>query len=189
MRVLAEHQILSALHVAEAVRLKVDVINGLRRRIEQRELETAIRDYIAKHPWLISPRWETFQVERRIGKLVADAIKTSGIDSDADWNGRVDLILSSGHELLVLEFMRPGLSVDRDHIDRFQRYIDILRSRVRANSSLELEKITGMAGSSDEHVFQHGTRTTRKRSQAISSEYREDRGISCGRLRRETEET
>ncbi len=144
MALLAEHQVLTALHIAEAVRLKVDVIKGLRRRIEQRELETAIRDYIAKHPWLISPKWETFQVERRIVKLVADAVESSGIAGDPDWNGRVDLTLSSGSELLVLEFMRPGLPVDRNHIDRFQRYVDILRSRIRANSSLGLANVTGM---------------------------------------------
>jgi hypothetical protein len=144
MSFLAEHQVLTALHVAEAVRLKVDVINGLRSRIEKRELETAIRDYIAKHPWLISPKWETFQVERRIDKLVEDAIKSSGIAGDPDWNGRVDLTLSSGHQLLVLEFMRPGLPVDRNHIDRFQRYVDILRSRIRANSLLGLDNVIGM---------------------------------------------
>jgi hypothetical protein len=144
MSVLAEHQVLSALHVAEVVKLKVDVIHGLRHRIETRDLETAIRDYIARYPWLISPRWETFQVERRIGKLVQDALQTAGIAADIDWEGRVDLTLSSGHELLVLEFMRPGLTVDRNHIDRFQHYIDVLRSRIRANSSLQLTLVTGM---------------------------------------------
>ena len=53
-----------------------------------------------------------------------DALGQSGIAGDVDWQGRVDLTLSSGGELLVLEFMRPGLSVDRNHIDRFQRYVD-----------------------------------------------------------------
>ena len=40
--------------------------------------------------------------------------------------------------------MRPGLSVDRNHIDRFQRYVDILRARIRANSALQLTAVTGM---------------------------------------------
>jgi hypothetical protein len=70
--VLAEHQVLSALHVAEAVKLKLDVVDELRRRIAGRELENDIRDYIAANPWLISPEWETFQIERRIGLLVED---------------------------------------------------------------------------------------------------------------------
>lgn len=144
LTLLAEHQVLTALHVAEAVKLKVDVIAGLRHRIAQREIETAIRDYIAKHPWLVSPKWETFRVERRVDKLVEDALQESGIANDVDWEGRVDLCLAGGRELLVLEFMRPGLQVDRNHIDRFQRYVDILRSRVHANSDLGLEHITGL---------------------------------------------
>jgi hypothetical protein len=120
------------------------VIEGLRHRIEARELETAIRDYIAKHPWLISPRWDTFRVETRIGSLVQEALEQSGINSDVAWQGRVDLVLSSGGELLILEFMRPGLSVDRDHLDRFQRYIDILKPKVKANSGLRFEIVIGM---------------------------------------------
>jgi hypothetical protein len=75
--VLAEHQVLTALHVAEAVKLKLDVVDGLRRRIAGRELENDIRDYIAANPWLISPEWETFQIERRIGLLVEDALAES----------------------------------------------------------------------------------------------------------------
>jgi hypothetical protein len=141
---LSEHQVLTALHVAEAVKLKLEVVDGLRRRIAARELENAIRDYIAKNPWLISPRWETVQVERRISKLVEDAAREAGITDNIDWKGRVDLTLSSGDQLVVLEFMRPGLTVDRVHIDRFQRYVDILRTRVTPNTALGFRDITGL---------------------------------------------
>ncbi len=142
--VLSEHQVLTALHVAEAVKLKLDVVDGLRRRIASRELENAVRDYIADNPWLISPKWDTFQVERRIKDLVAEALQESGISDDIDWKGRVDLALSSGSQLLILEFMRPGLTVDRNHIDRFQRYVDILRARIDANTALGFRDITGL---------------------------------------------
>lgn len=142
--VLAEHQVLTALHVAEAVKLKLELVDGLRRRIAARELETAVRDYIAANPWLISPRWETFQVERGIANLVQDALAESGINNDVDWRGRVDLALSSGSQLLILEFMRPGLTVDRSHIDRFQRYVDTLRIRVGANTGLGFRDVTGL---------------------------------------------
>jgi hypothetical protein len=144
VKVLSEHQVLTALHVAEAVKLKLDVVDGLKRRIAARDLENAVRDYIAANPWLISPQWETFQVERRIDNLVQDALERSGIITEIDWNGRVDLVLSSGAQLLVLEFMRPGLTIDRNHIDRFQRYVDTLRTRVGTNSELGLRNITGL---------------------------------------------
>ena len=165
MRVLAEQQVLTTLHIGEAVRLKADVIDGLRRRIETRELENAVRDYIAKNPWLISPELDTFAVETRIGKLAAEAAAESGIEKDDDWKGRVDLALSSGDQLMVLEFMRPGLAIDRNHIDRFQRYVDILRDRVEANTGLGgtsgFRSIRGLlvadklnAKSEDRHVIQ-----------------------------------
>ena len=48
LSILAEEQVLSALHIAEVVRAKVGIINGLQKRIERRELENNIRDYIAK---------------------------------------------------------------------------------------------------------------------------------------------
>jgi hypothetical protein len=83
-------------------------------------------------------------VERRISRLVEDAAREAGIADDIDWKGRVDLTLSSGDQLVVLEFMRPGLTVDRAHIDRFQRYVDILRARVTANSVLGFRDITGL---------------------------------------------
>lgn len=134
--VLAEQQVLSTLHIGEAVKLKVEVVDGLRRRIAARQLETAVRDYIAENPWLISPEWETFAVEKRIYKLAAEAAAESGIADDADWQGRVDLALSAGDQLLIVEFMRPGLTVDRGHIERFQRYVDVLSTRVKANTAL-----------------------------------------------------
>ncbi len=40
--------------------------------------------------------------------------------------------------------MRPGLTIDRNHIDRFQRYIDILRTRIGANTDLGFRDITGL---------------------------------------------
>ena len=40
--------------------------------------------------------------------------------------------------------MRPGLTVDRNHIDRFQRYVDILRTPVDANTTLGFQDIAGL---------------------------------------------
>ena len=75
---------------------------------------------------------------------MADALGEAGLADDPEWDGRVDLTLSSGTQLLILELMRPGLTVDRNHIDRFQRYVDILRSRVGRNTDLGFRDITGL---------------------------------------------
>ena len=141
---LTEEQVLSALHIAETVRAKIAIIDNLKERIENKELELAVRDFIAKHPWLISPEWETFRVENSVKHLLAAAAKATGLDKDKDWNKRVDLVLASGEHLLVIEFMRPGLTVDRDHLDRFQYYIDELRNALKGNTGLPFRKASGL---------------------------------------------
>lgn len=144
LTLLAEAQVLTALHTAEAVKAKLDIIQGLRQRIERQELENAVRDYIAKHPWLLSPEWDTFRIETSVANLVDAAAEEAGINREPDWNRRVDLVLASGNQLLVVEFMRPGLTVNRDHLYRFQTYIDILREKVSANSELGYKFVAGL---------------------------------------------
>ena len=146
LSLLAEAQVLSALHVAEAVKAKVEIIDGLYKRIAERDIENAVRDYIAENPWLLSPEWETFRKETSVKNLVDAAAKEAGLDRDGQWKKRVDLVMSSGRQLLIVEFMRPGLTVDRDHINRYQEYIDVLRSSIAANTELDFGSVSGLLG-------------------------------------------
>lgn len=157
LAVLGEARVLTALHTAEKVRSQVELVEGLRKRVDDRELENAVRDYIAENPWLLGPDWETFLKERGVDHLVREAADESGLSDDDDWNGRVDLALAAGDNLLVVEFMRPGLAVDWGHIERYNRYIDILRAKVAAAAGQfrrvrgllvadRLERRTGMQG-------------------------------------------
>ncbi|MFL0410889.1 ATP-binding protein [Microbacterium paludicola] len=130
---LAESNVMTALHAAERVKAQLNLISGLRERINKRELENAIRDYISENPWLVSPKWETFRTERAVRHLLDEASAGAKLNGE-DWNGRVDLALSSGEHLLVMEFMRPGLRADWDHVSRFERYVLILREKVPANT-------------------------------------------------------
>ena len=140
---LAEAQVLTALNTAEAVKTKLFTVGGLKQRINRHELENAVRDYISENPWLVSPKWETFAVERGVKGLIYDALSESGIAVVDDFKGRVDLTLSSGEHLLVLEFMRPGLKLDWDHVERFERYVRLVRSNLRANTGGRFKRATG----------------------------------------------
>jgi hypothetical protein len=135
LQILAESRVLSALSAAERVRNQLELVRGLGRRIQDRELENAVRDYIAENPWLIAHEWETFHKEIGVRHLVDEALQESGMTTDVDWNARVDLVLSSSRTLLVVEFMRPGLKINFDHLQRFERYVLILREKVIANAS------------------------------------------------------
>jgi hypothetical protein len=142
MKLLLEAKVLTALNVAEAVKTKLATVQGLRARIENRELENAVRDFIAKNPWLISGKWETFKKETAIDKLAKAAAESAEFKED-DWQGRVDLVLSSGEHLLVLEFMRPGLKINWDHLSRFEKYALTLRTNIDANTAGRFKYVTG----------------------------------------------
>lgn len=144
VQLLAEAHVIGALHMAEIVDARVGIIRGLERRIGARELENAVRDYIALNPWLIGPKWETFRKEISLNNFVQEALEEAGIARDEDWRGRMDLVLRSGDQLLVLEFMRPGLTVDRDHLGRFRHYMQVLQTRLIANSELSVRQVTGL---------------------------------------------
>ncbi len=144
LTLLAETEVLNALHVAEAVRVKLDIIRGLRRRISEKELENAVRDYIAENPWLLSPEWDTFKQETSVRNLIKEAAAEAALEDDPDWNKRIDLVLSSNRHLLIVEFMRPGKSIDRDHLNRYQQYMDIAREKIEASTDTRFQTISGL---------------------------------------------
>ncbi|WP_196814636.1 ATP-binding protein [Nocardia sp. BMG111209] len=142
VEILVQSRVMSALHAAERVKVQLELLKGLEERIRNRELENAIRDYIAENPWMISPEWETFRQERSLDKLIKEIGKEQ-LDKERAWDSRVDLVLRSGDQLLVIEFMRPGKTADLDHITRFQRYIDTLREVTPVRHS-DVRSITGL---------------------------------------------
>ena len=143
IELLAEAQVLTALNTAEAVKTKLLIVSGLKQRIDSREYENPVRDYISEHPWLVSPNWETFAKEKGVKRLLSDALSRSANAADIDFRGRVDLVLSSGDHLLILEFMKPGRSLDWDHIDRFERYVRNIRGILESNVGGRFRWATG----------------------------------------------
>ena len=142
LEILVEAEVLAALNTAEAVKTKLLIVAGLSERIEKRELENEIRDYVAENPWLIAPEWETFKKETGVLKFVREVAAEVGFTKD-EYKGRIDLVLASGHQLLVVEFMRPGLSLDWDHITRFEHYIRIIRAGIDANTGGRFKTVGG----------------------------------------------
>ena len=142
LSILMETEVVSALNVAEAIKAKLYAISELKARIKEKDLENAVRDHLARNPWMISPKWDTFKVERKVVSLIKEQAKQSGLLSDT-YEGRVDLVLSSGSQLLVLEFMRPGLTLDWDHISRCKRYINYIRQKIDTQTEFEFTSVSG----------------------------------------------
>jgi hypothetical protein len=121
IEILLEADVLTALNIAESIKTKLTTISELKKRVDNKELENSVRDFIYKHPWLIHPQWDRYKKERTVANLVND-IAGKQLTGDA-FNGRVDLALSSGENLLLVEFMRPGIPIDLDHLDRINYYV------------------------------------------------------------------
>lgn len=141
--ILLEANALTALQTAEAVKVKLLVLDGLHQRISNRELENRVRDYIAKYPWLVDPQWETFTGEHRAATILATAATAAKLNEDDDWKQRVDLTLSDAGTLVVVEFMRPGLTIDWDHVNRFERYVREVRVQAEHETGLGINRVVG----------------------------------------------
>lgn len=121
VEILTEADILTSLQIAETIKTKLNVIGELKRRISERNLENDIRDYIYDHPWIIHPKWEQFKKETYLDSILKN-LRIKFFSEDI-YHGRVDMLLSSGDQLLLIEFMRPGLKLDEDHVSRTRKYV------------------------------------------------------------------
>ncbi len=144
IEILVEADVLTALSMAEAVKTKLMLVEGLKQRIDKKELENSLRDYIAEHPQLLGPEWETYKKETTPTKLLEKARKEAGLDDPDRWPGRLDLALRAGTTLLIVEFMRPGLTLDNDHLYRWETYVRLVRAEIDANSELGFEHVAGI---------------------------------------------
>ncbi len=133
LEILSEAQVLTSLNIAEAIRTKVAAIGELKRLVATRELETKVRDYIYENPWIVNPIWESYSKEESVKNLIT-RLADENLKNDDVFNGRVDLALSSGADLLLIEFMRPGLMVDRDHLDRLNYYVSDVRNAIEGET-------------------------------------------------------
>jgi len=141
LELLLETNVISALNVAEAVKTKLEAISKLKDLIDCGKLENAVRDHLAQNPWIISPKWDTFKKETRASNMIDSASKKAQLQNH--FQGRVDLALSSGNQLLVLEFMRPGLTLDWDHISRCKRYINYIKEAMKSQTGSDFQQVSG----------------------------------------------
>ncbi|MBD3337613.1 MAG: hypothetical protein GF353_00800 [Candidatus Lokiarchaeota archaeon] len=137
--VLSESGVLTALNIAESIKTKIVTIGELNQRVATKQLENKVRDFIYENPWLIHPCWESFRKERSVHNIIKDS-GAKNLNHDA-FRGRVDLALSAGSNLLLLEFMRPGLEIDRDHLDRINYYVIDIRNALKRETAGQIRNL------------------------------------------------
>ena len=139
LEMLSEADVLTALNIAESVKTKILAIGELKQRVGSGQLENKVRDYIYDHPWIIHPKWESFKKERSVEKIIGDS-GAKNLNYEP-FNGRVDLALSSGSSLLLVEFLRPGINIDRDHLDRINYYVIDIRDALHKETGSTLRAV------------------------------------------------
>lgn len=140
---LVEAGVVSALNVAESIKTKIVAIERLAEMVKNGDLENDIRDYLAKKPWILSPRWETFRKETRVNNIIQEAAKGAGL-TEPTYKGRVDLAISSGETLVVVEFMKPNLILDWDHLGRIEQYVRRIDTGLKADTATEFKDFRGL---------------------------------------------
>ena len=140
---LVEAEVVSALNVAESIKTKITAIEHLAGMVRDKRLEPKVRDYLAEKPWILSPQWETFRKERSVNNIILDAAKDAGL-TDPEYKGRVDLAISSGETLLVIEFMRPDLALNWDHLVRIEQYLKRIETGLAAETATKFRYFEGL---------------------------------------------
>lgn len=149
INILAESDVLASLNIAESVKTKILAIGELKQRVMSGELENKVRDFIYENPWIIHPKWERFAKERSVENLIKD-LGVQVFKDEEPYNGRVDLALSAGSDLLLVEFMRPGLELDCDHLDRLNWYVIGIRNAIKSRSGGLIRSMTNAYVVADE---------------------------------------
>lgn len=141
IELLTEADVLSSLNIAESIKTKIATIAELKNRVEAKDLENKIRDFIAERPWIVHPKWEGYKTERSVAGIIRDA-GNKNFSNDEAYSGRVDLALRAGDDLLLLEFMRPGLELDRSHLDRINWYVTDVRNGIQSITGGIVKRLT-----------------------------------------------
>lgn len=128
MRLLAEWDVLEAVHLAQIVRGRVEVVRKFRELVETGAREKPdMQDYLKTHPWLIDLRWDTLEHERSLDTVIA---KQFGLEKSGGDEGsrRLDFFCLSGAGIwVVVELKRPGELVGRAELRQLEDYVDSLR--------------------------------------------------------------
>lgn len=145
LSLLLEAQVLGALNAAEVVKTKLEAVSMLETAIKRKTLENKLRDYIAENPDFLDPKWETYKKETSLKYILDEAEKSSKRDSSEISSGkRIDLLFRGGNTFLVIEFMRPGLVTDRDHLERLEQYCDYIKNAISSRTEIGISQVIGL---------------------------------------------
>lgn len=128
MRLFVEWDVLEAVHVAQIVRGRVEVIRKFRGLVQLGAREKPdLHNFLKTHPWLINRSWDTLESERGLDRLLIEQFELDRSGEDAG-RRRIDFFCLGGAALyVVVELKRPGSTVGTSELRQLADYVDFLR--------------------------------------------------------------
>ena len=113
IRMFHDLDILETTLYGQIVQQRIAVIRHLQDKVDRKEKERVIQQYIFDHLWLLDPSWERAEasevMEARVGTLFS---KIDAKLSDKEKNARLDIkYRKTAGKHVIIELKRPGLTV------------------------------------------------------------------------------
>lgn len=145
-----EWDIIGAVSTAEVVYGKIEIIEQFKKHIDDRLPEKTkggkldMQIFIREHSWLLGYEYEQlgpadFHHEKGTDKWIEEVILKVDKEfkkSDEREGRRFDLLcIKNDYQIEILELMKPGLSLDYDHVVRLNRYVTRIQSYLNEQSA------------------------------------------------------
>ena len=107
-------------YYGQIVKLRLGVVETLKKKLSQDDLENVIRDHIYDHLWLMDPSWERVKGTEAVEKSITNFLKlTSDNLSVEQRRGRIDIgyRTASGRHVII-ELKRASVSTPVDELTR-----------------------------------------------------------------------
>ena len=145
LKLLIEWDVLEAVHLAQIVRGRVEIIRRFREMVERRVPEKPdMQDFVKDHPWLIDLQWDTLKHEVSLDNIISQAF-TESRQRSVKGRRRIDFFCLAGTGLsVVVELKRPGLKVGVGELRQLADYVDFLRQHLAQSNNPE--SITSVRG-------------------------------------------
>lgn len=134
----------------QMVSQRIGTIKTLQNKVDKKEKERVIQEYLYNHLWLLDPQWERVESEKYMEVTVGGLFKEidSGL-TDEEKKGRLDIIYrkSSGKHIIV-ELKKPDRTIKlSDTIEQLGKYLTgmekILLRQNRSNEPIEIILVIG----------------------------------------------
>lgn len=138
---------IEAAHYHEIVRLRLQVIENLQAKVNEKYRERIVQEYIFEHLWLLDPAWERATSEAKMEKTIQAKIANELGSGESEEHGRIDIQykrISGGQ--VIIELKRPGVRVNKNELEeQLKKYIRLvtrmLKKRSQPFDSLEVISI------------------------------------------------